>query len=54
MNEGHVYQKLVGKRRKVKAKDKLSNLVRTADLKKTFWSLDTSYWSYKIVIKKRY
>ena len=35
-NEGFVYKKLLDKRKKVKPKFQINDLVRTADLKKTF------------------
>ena len=47
-NEGFVYQSLLDKRKKVKPKFQINDLVRTADLKKTFSKSDTTNWSYKI------
>ena len=47
-NEGYVYKKLLDKRKKVKPKFQINDLVRTADLKKTFSKSDTTNWSYKI------
>ena len=47
-NEGYVYKKLLDKRKKVKPKFQISDLVRTADLKKTFSKGDTTNWSYKL------
>ena len=47
-NEGFVYKNLLDKRKRIKPKFELNNLVRTADLKKTFSKGDTTNWSYKI------
>ena len=47
-NEGYVYKNLLDKRKKVKPKFQINNLVRTADLKKTFSKGDTTSWSYKL------
>ena len=47
-NEGYVYNKLLDKRKKVKPKFQVNNLVRTADLKRTFSKGDTTNWSYKL------
>ena len=47
-NEGYVYKKLLDKRKKVKPKYEIGDLVRTADLKKTFSKGDTTSWSYKL------
>ena len=47
-NEGYVYKKLLDKRKKVKPKFQKNDLVRTADLKKTFSKGDTTNWSYKV------
>ena len=47
-NEGYVYKRLLDKRKKVKPKFQINNLVRTADLKKTFSKGDTTNWSYKL------
>ena len=47
-NEGFVYKNLLDKRKKVKPKYEIGDLVRTADLKKTFSKGDTSNWSYKL------
>ena len=47
-NEGCVYKNLLDKRKKVKPKFQINDLVRTADLKKTFSKGDTSNWSYKL------
>ena len=47
-NEGFVYKNLLDKRNKIKPKFQINNLVRTADLKKTFSKGDTTNWSYKL------
>ena len=47
-NVGLVYNNLLDKRRKTKPKFQVNNLVRTADLKKTFSKGDTTNWSYKL------
>ena len=47
-NEGYVYKNLLDKRKKVKPKYEIDDLVRTADLKKTFSKSDTTNWSYKL------
>ena len=47
-NEGYVYKNLLDKRKKVKPKIQINDLVRTADLKKTFSKGDTTNWSYKL------
>ena len=47
-NEGFVYKKLLDKRKKVKPKFQINDLVRTADLKRTFSKGDTTNWSYKL------
>ena len=47
-NEGFVYRNLLDKRKKVKPKFQINDLVRTADLKKTFSKSDTTNWSYKL------
>ena len=44
-NEGFVYKNLIDKRNKIKPKFQLNDLVRTADLKKTFSKGDTTNWS---------
>ena len=49
-NEGYVYKNLLDKRKKIKPKYEIGDLVRTADLKKTFSKKDTTNWSYKIYI----
>ena len=47
-NEGYVYKNLLDKRNKIKTKYEIGDLVRTADLKKTFSKGDTTNWSYKL------
>ena len=47
-NEGYVYKIFLNKRKKITPKFQVNNLVRTADLKKTFSKSDTTIWSYKI------
>ena len=47
-NEGYVYINLLDKRKKTKPKYQLIDLVRTADLRKTFSKRDTTNWSYKL------
>ena len=45
-NEGYVYKNLLDKRKKVKPKYEIGDLVRTAHLKRTFSKGDTTNWSY--------
>ena len=47
-NEGYVYKRLLDKRKKIKPKVQLNDLVRTADLRKTFSKGDTTNWSYTL------
>ena len=47
-DEGFVYNNLLDKRKNVKPKFQKNDLVRTADLKKTFSKGDTTNWSYKL------
>ena len=47
-NEGYVYKNLLDKRNKIKPKFQLNDLVRTADLKKTFSKSDMTNWSYNL------
>ena len=47
-NESFVYKNLLDKRNKIKAKYQINDLVRLADLKKTFSKSDTTNWSYKL------
>ena len=47
-NEGFVDKNLLDKRKKKKLKFQINDLVRVADLKKTFSKGDTTNWSYKL------
>ena len=47
-NKGFVYKNLLDKRKKIKPKFQINDLVRTADLKRTFSKGDTRNWSYKL------
>ena len=47
-NEGYVYKNLLDKRKKIQPKFQINDLVRVADLKKTFSKGDKTNWSYKI------
>ena len=47
-NEGYVYKNLLVKRKKIKPKFQLNDLVRTADLKRSFSKGDTTNWFYKL------
>ena len=47
-NEGFLYNNLLDKRKRVKPKFQVNNLLRTADLKKTFSKGDTTNWSNKL------
>ena len=47
-NEGFAYKNILDKRRKIKAKYEIDDLVRTADLKRKFSKGDTTNWSYKL------
>ena len=47
-NEGYVYKILIEKRKKIKPKFQINDLVRVADLKRTFSKGDTTNWSYKL------
>ena len=47
-NEGFVYKNLLDKRKEVKPKFQINDLVRTTDLKKTFSKGDTTNWSYNL------
>ena len=47
-NEGYVYKNLLDKREKIKPKHEIGDLVRTADLNKTFSKGDTTNWSYNM------
>ena len=46
--EGFIYKNLLDKRNKRKTKYQINDLVRVADLKKTFSKGDTTNWSYKL------
>ena len=47
-NEGFVNKNSLEKRKKIKPKYKIGDLVTTADLKKTFSKSDTTNWSNKL------
>ena len=47
-NESYVYKNFLDKRKKIKPKFQLNDLVRVADLKRTFSKGDTTNWSYKL------
>ena len=47
-NERYVYKNLLDTRKKITPKFQINNLVRTADLKRTFSKGDTTNWSYKL------
>ena len=47
-NKGFVHLNLVDKRKKLKSKYKIGDLVKTADFKKTFSKSDLIKWSYKL------
>ena len=47
-DEAYVYKYLLDKRKKIKPKFQVNDLVRTGDLKKMFRKLDTTIWSYKL------
>ena len=47
-NESFVYKNLLDKRKKIKPKFEIGDLVRTVDLRKTFSKGDTTNWSYKL------
>ena len=48
-NEGFVFKNLLDKRKKIKPKFQINDLVRTADLRdKHFLKSDTTNWSYKL------
>ena len=47
-NEGYVYKNLLDKRKKLKPKYEIGDLVRTADIRKMFSKSDTTNWSYKL------
>ena len=47
-NEDYVYKNLLDKRKKLSRKFQINDLVRTADLKKTFSKSDMTNWLYKL------
>ena len=47
-NEGYVYINLLDKRKKIKPKFQINDLVRDADLRRTFLKRDTTNWSYQL------
>ena len=47
-NESFVYKNLLDKRKKIKPKLQMNDLVRVVDLKRTFSKGDTTNWSYKL------
>ena len=47
-NKGSVYKNFLDKRKKITSKIQINDLVRTADLKKTFPKGDATNWSYKL------
>ena len=47
-NEGFVYKNLLDKRKKMEPKFQVNDLVRTADLRKTYSKSDTTNWPYKL------
>ena len=47
-NESFVYQNLLDKRKKIKPEFQINDIVRVADLKKTFSKGGTTNWSYKL------
>ena len=47
-NESFVHKNLLDKRKKIKPKLQINDLVRVADLKRTFSKGDTTNWSYKL------
>ena len=47
-NEGYVYNNFLDKRKKKTPKFQINDLVRTADLKKTFSESNMTNWSYKL------
>ena len=47
-SEGFVNKNFLDKRKKIKPKYEIGDIVRTADLKKTFSKSDTTNWSYDL------
>ena len=52
-NEGYVYKILLDKRKKVTPKFQINDLVRVADLKRTFSKGDLTNWGYKLNEKQK-
>ena len=46
-NEGYVYKYLLEKRKQIKQKFQINDLIRTVYLRKTFSNGNTTNWSYK-------
>ena len=47
-NEGHSYKNLLDKRKEIKPKYKIHDLVRVGDLRRTLSKGDTTNWSYEL------
>ena len=47
-NEGYVYKNLLDKRKEISPKFQINDLIRTADIKRTFSKSDMTNWSYKL------
>ena len=47
-NEGYVYQRLLDKRKKIKPKHKIGDLVRRTNLKRIYSQGDMTNWSYNL------
>ena len=47
-NEGFVYKNSLDKGKKTNPKFQINDLVRAADIKRTFSKEDTTNWSYKL------
>ena len=47
-NEGYVYKNIIEKRKRVKPKFPVNDVVRTADSERTFSKRDTTSWSYNL------
>ena len=48
--EGYVYHNLLDKREKLKQMFKIHDLIRFADIRKTFWKGDTTNWLNKLYV----
>ena len=48
MNEGYFHQNLFDKRKKIKPNFQVNDLVRVADIRRTFSKGDSTSWSYKL------